>query len=103
MQTYLFESAIAPIVKQKIGHVVVADENVREAVIIVVGERHAHAAADVLADSGFFGDVLESAVAAVAVQRVGEALEIFGVAVHAQIAFAARFDIQRCGGCVQDA
>ena len=64
------ESAIAVVVKEKVAEGIVRDEDVGEAVAIVVGENHPHAFADMLADAGLLGDIGKGAVAVVVKQHV---------------------------------
>ena len=71
--------------EQEVRHIVICHKNVHQAVVVVVGEGNAHAAADVCGDARFGGDILESPVAPVPVKRVGEPLEILWVAVDPQI------------------
>ena len=72
--------------KRKFGLIVVGDEDVDEAVAIVIGEGDAHAAALMLRDPRLLRHVLEGAVAAIAIERIGEPLEIHRVAVDAHVA-----------------
>src|SRR5690349_24215604 len=67
--------------EERVRHVVVSDENVNEAVPIVVVETHAHAFAEFLGDSGLVGNVGESAVTVVAIQRGRERFVKLRVAV----------------------
>ena len=53
--------------KQEIRNGIVGDENVGKAVVIVVGEGDTHSLAAMGADSAGRGDILEGAVAAVAI------------------------------------
>ena len=55
--------------KEGIGHVVVGNENIHEAVSIVVIETHAHALAEFFGDAGRAGNVGKSAVTVVFVER----------------------------------
>src|SRR6266576_2101812 len=74
--------------EQEVRQVVVCNKNVHQAVIIIIRKSDAHASTDVLANAGLNGDVLESPIAPVPVQRVGQSLEVFGMAVNAQVAIA---------------
>src|SRR5579863_10533499 len=44
-EALLFERPVPAVVKKKIGHVVIGDENVGVAILIVIGEGQAHASA----------------------------------------------------------
>src|SRR6185437_2385369 len=83
-QPDLFEGPVALVVEEEVRHVVVGDESVRKAVLIVIGEGDAHAAARKFRDAGPFADIFEGSVAAIAVERAGEALEILRVAIDAK-------------------
>src|SRR4030095_16312723 len=52
-------------------------------VVVVVGEGHAHALADVFGNAALGRDVLERAVATVPIEAVRQTLEIAGMAVDA--------------------
>src|SRR5262249_25290225 len=56
------------------------------AVLVVVGEGDAHAAAGVSGDAGALADVFESAVATVAIEGAREAFEVLGMAINADAA-----------------
>jgi len=83
-------------VEQEVGLGVVGDEDVGAAIAVVIGERDAHAFADVAANTGGLRDVGEGAVAVVAVERVGEAGVHAGMAVGALA--GARLDARGLGG-----
>ena len=68
--------------KQKIGLVVVRDENIQESVVIIIRKGKAHAAALMPGESRLLGNVLEGSVSPIAVKRIGEPLEIHRMAVH---------------------
>jgi len=51
LQADLFKSAVPLVVEQKAPHRIVGDEDVREAVAIHIGKRHAHPLAHQRADS----------------------------------------------------
>lgn len=72
--------------EEKVGHVVVGDEGVGEAIVVVVGEGDAHAAAWKPCEAGVIGDIFKSAVAAIAIEGAGQALKIFGMAIDADVA-----------------
>src|SRR5579863_3768415 len=71
----LFKSAIAPVVEQEIGHVVVGDENIGVAIMVVIRESNAHTAPRKCRDAGLFGHVLESAIAAIAIESACQPVE----------------------------
>ena len=72
--------------EQEVGQIVVRDKDVREAVIIIVGKSHTHPAADVRGNACLCGDIFESSIAPVPIERIRQTLKIFWVAVHAQVA-----------------
>ena len=61
--------------EQEVGDGVVRNEHVETAVVVVVGERDAHAFADVVEKPGARRDVFERAVTPVAIQVVWQSLE----------------------------
>src|SRR5260370_35973871 len=63
------KSPIAIVVKEEVGHVVVGDENVLPAVVVVVERHHSETVPALYSDSGGLVDVGDSAVAIVAIQR----------------------------------
>src|SRR5713226_8642701 len=69
-ESALRERAVAVVVEEELLHAVVGDEDVREAVVVIVGEGHAKSAALLGGDAGFLANVLESAVAAIAIEKV---------------------------------
>src|SRR5450755_24848 len=69
--------------KKKIRHVVIGDEDVGIAVLIVVGERKAHPAAGEGGNAGLLRHIFKRAVAPVVIESAGDPLEIFGMAIHA--------------------
>src|SRR5207237_9555834 len=74
--SYFFKGSVAEVMKQEILLVVVGHEDVHKAVVVIIGESHAHAPAMVLRDPGSLGDIFKRSVSPVAVKRVGKALEV---------------------------
>src|SRR5205807_6968857 len=74
------------IVEQEVGQIVVRDKDVREAVIIIVGKSHTHPAADARGNACLCGDIFESSIAPVPLERIRQTIKIFWVYVHAQVA-----------------
>ena len=72
--------------EEEVTRRVVGSENVCEAVIVIIGDCHAHPFAEMAAHTGFFGDVGKSPVAVVAIQSVGEGIKLRRVAVDAKLA-----------------
>jgi tetratricopeptide (TPR) repeat protein len=81
-----FKGSVAAIMKQEILLVVIRHEDVHKAVIVIIGEGHAHAPAMVLGDPRSLGDIFKRPVSTVAVKRVGEAFEVRRVAINTQVA-----------------
>ena len=67
-QRDLRERAVAVVAEEKIRLRVVGDEDVREAVAVVIRNRETHAFADRFRNARFHGDVFEGAVALVPVE-----------------------------------
>ena len=78
-QSHFPEAALAFVVEEEIGLGVVGDQDIDAAIAIVIGKCHAHALADVTADSRGFGDVSEGAVSVVVIEGVGEAGVVVGM------------------------
>src|SRR5580704_12767848 len=55
--------------KKELPHAVIRNENIGESIVIVIRERHAERPALARSNVGMFADVLESAIAAIAVQN----------------------------------
>src|SRR5258708_18432928 len=70
-ESALRERSIAVVVEEELLHAVVGDENVREAVVVIIGEGHAQSAALLGSDAGFLANVFEGAVATIAIKKVG--------------------------------
>lgn len=96
-ETHLLERAITSVMEQKVRQVVVGDKNIGEAVAIVIGERHTHAAPAELCDARFLGNIFERPVSAIAVQLIGHALKVFWMAVDAQIPGSIAAILVECG------
>ena len=65
------ERAVAVVVVEKTLHRIVGDEDVGEAIAVVVGERDAQSFAIGIGDAGFLGNVGEGAVSIVVIENVG--------------------------------
>ncbi len=79
--SHFAKGAIAIVVKQKIRHVIVRDENVLPAVVVVIEGHHSQAVSAFRSHSRGLADVGESAVAVVVIERRGLAVEIVGMAI----------------------
>ena len=69
---------------RKLGTASFGNEHVETAVVVVVGKRDAHAFADVVEKPGARRDVLERAVAPIAIEVVWQSLEVPRMTVDAQ-------------------
>src|SRR5690242_6894061 len=81
-----FKGSVASVMKQEILLIVVGHEDVHKPVVVIVGEGHAHSAAVMLGDTGSLGNIFKRPVSAVAVKRVGKALEVRRMTINAQVA-----------------
>ena len=79
----LFKLAAALVVKKRIVHLVVGDENIHPAVQVEVRDSHPHPFAGMGADSGFRRNIPERPIAVIQEQLVGRGLVEFGMAVVA--------------------
>src|SRR5439155_7291816 len=86
LQSDLFELAVSEIVEQEVRHLVIGNENIHEAVAIVVSDGDTHSFSDVGSDTGLLRDVLELAISFVTVKGVGEPVEELRMAVDAHLA-----------------
>src|SRR5436305_6662924 len=71
IESTLGERAGAVIVKKILLHAIVSDEDVSEAVIVVIGKGGSQRAALLCGNARFFADILECSVSAIAVEEVG--------------------------------
>src|SRR6185369_15991600 len=70
----ILESAIPAIVEQDVAAASGGDEQILEAIVVVIGKRTGDRHATVDTDARFGGYILESAVALVAIERIGPVL-----------------------------
>ena len=75
LQSHVREGSVAVVVKEKVLEGVIRDEDIGEAVVVVVGKGYAHSLADVLRDMRLRGDVGKRSVAIVAVKDVVRTLK----------------------------
>ena len=78
LEGHFIEFPLAVIMEKEILLDVVADEDVRVAVVVVIDRDHAHAAAGMRGDPRFPAHVGEGAVAVVPVERIGHGLVLAG-------------------------
>src|SRR5260370_35360774 len=69
-ESALLKRAVTVVVEQVLLHPVVADENVREAVTVVIGECNSERSSLVCGNAGAPADVLEGAISPVAIKVV---------------------------------
>src|SRR5262249_9844655 len=67
-ESAFLKGAIAGVVKQKLLHAVIRDENVRKSVAVVVGERHSQCPFFFGGNPRAFADVLECSITAIVIQ-----------------------------------
>src|SRR5579871_188997 len=72
--------------EKKIRHIVVGHEYIRKTVVIIIRESEAHAASSKRSDPGFFRNVFECSVAAIAIERARQSVEIFRMTINADLA-----------------
>ena len=82
-QGHLGERAVSVVPEQERLHGVVGDVHVHEPVVVEISEGDAESFADRTGNSGFLRYVGERAVAVVAIEDVGQSLEVVGVTVSA--------------------
>src|SRR6185437_11142610 len=87
-QPNFLEGPVSAIVEQKIRHVVVGNKGVLIAISVVIGKGDTHSPPRVSPDSRFCGNILKRPVSAIAVERCGQRLEIFWVAIVANVPVA---------------
>jgi hypothetical protein len=68
-QPHLFEVTGAIVSPDEIAHRVIADNDVRVVIVIIIGTHHAHAGPGVRRNSGLHADVSEGPIAVIAEQR----------------------------------
>src|SRR5713226_1149650 len=69
-ESALGERSVAVVVEEKLLHAVVGDEDVREAVVVVVGEGHGQGAALLGRNAGLLADIFKRAISAIAIKKV---------------------------------
>ena len=79
------EGPVASIVEQEIGQLVIRDKGVHVTVLVIVRKGDTHPPAHVLQDAGLFRNIFKRSVASIMVQRVGQSLEVLGVAVNPDV------------------
>ncbi len=79
--SYFAESAVAVVVKQKIRHMVIGNEDVLPAVIVIIKSDHAQAIASLQPEPGMLADIGEGSVAIVVIERRRLAVKIVGMTV----------------------
>src|SRR5215472_5148693 len=88
-QRDFLEFAVAEVVKQKIRHGIIGDEDIGQTVAIVVGNGDPHALSDLIGETGGRGDIGEGTVVVVAEHLIGRAAIGAGIAIALMLLGAA--------------